>query len=224
MVQAAEIMRHTSDFWDSASIARFENMLRTVLLPPIMQSRPDPYLHLPFIANWGTSAEKGMLAIAIFLDDHDLYTTAKNAMLYSPCANVTGIISSTGQSSDSGRDQQHTQLGLSNFAESFQMLWNQGEDFYSYANNRLLAGLEYTARYLGGDDVPFDTNFFSCHCDVLGGPWKRISNIGRTARPIFEMAYAHYTIVKGLKMPHTERLVSIEFLKFCFCKSYRTSF
>lgn len=172
--------------------------------------------------------------MAIFLDDPTLYTTAKTAILYSPCANVTGIISPTGQSSDSGRDQQHTQLGLGNLAESFQMLWNQGEDFYSYADNRLLVGLEYTAKYLGGHEVPFDLQFVTCHCEVVGGPWKAISNTGRhTIRPIFEMAYgqsffflqvvcaladgtftylAHYTVVKNLKMPATEELVNTDFV------------
>lgn len=209
MVQAAEIMRHTSDFWSASSISTFENMLRNVLLPRITQSHPDSNLELPFSANWGTSAEKGMIAMSIFLNDYELYNMAKNAILYSPCANLTGIISPSGQSSDSGRDQQHTQLGLGNYAESFQMLWNQGDDFYQYAENRLMAGLEYTAQYLSGVEVTYDKSFFSCHCDVLGGPWTGISSVGRDlTRGIYEMAYAHYTFIKGYKMPWTEKLVS----------------
>ncbi|EGG01983.1 uncharacterized protein MELLADRAFT_110561 [Melampsora larici-populina 98AG31] len=211
LIQAAEIMRYTSDFWNPASISRFETMVREAILPPVTQTRPNEDQKLPFIGNWGTSAEKALIAISIFLDDHHLYQLGKKAIQFAPCANLTGIINPTGQSSDSGRDQQHTQLGLGSYAEAFQMMWNQGDDFYSLADNRLLTGLEYTARFIGGDDVPFDTNFFTCHCSVLGGPWKQISQDGRSlARPIFEMAYAHYTVIKGLKMPWTEKLINSE--------------
>lgn len=208
LIQGAEIMRYTSDFWDPASVARFETMVREAILPPVTQTRPNDDQQLPFSGNWGTSAEKGLIAISIFLNDNHLYQLGKKAIQFAPCANITGIIGPTGQSSDSGRDQQHTQLGLGNYAEAFQMLWNQGDDFYSLADNRLMAGLEYEARFLGGDDVPFDTSFFTCHCSVLGGPWSKISQDGKdVVRPIFEMAYAHYTFIKGLKMPWTEKLI-----------------
>ncbi|KAH9809625.1 chondroitin AC/alginate lyase [Melampsora americana] len=208
LIQAAEIMRYTSDFWNPANVSRFETMVREAILPAVSQTRPNEYQQLPFSGNWGTSAEKALIAISIFLNDHHLYQLGQKAIQFAPCANLTGIIHPTGQSSDSGRDQQHTQLGLGNYAEAFQMMWNQGDDFYSLADNRLLAGLEYTARFIGGKDVPFETNFFTCHCSVVGGPWKKISQEGRSsARPIFEMAYAHYTVIKGLKMPWTEKLI-----------------
>lgn len=153
-------MRYTSNFWDGASVARFETMVREVILPVVAQTRPNDDQRFPFSGNWGTSAEKALIAISIFLNDQHLYELGKSAIQYAPCANLTGIISPTGQSSDSGRDQGHTQLGLGNYAEAFQMLWNQGDDFYSLADNRLMAGLEYQARFMDGDDgVPFDPKY-----------------------------------------------------------------
>lgn len=102
-----------------------------------------------------------------------------------------------------------TQLGLGNYAEAFQMLWIQGEDFYSTANNRLLSGYEYTAAYLGGDNtLPWDAGFYRCDANLVGGPWNAISPNGRDlVRPVFELAYAHYHGIKGLSMPYTAALI-----------------
>ena len=60
-----------------------------------------------------------------------------------------------GQCQESGRDQQHTQLGLGHLAEACEVAWNQGLDLYGESDNRLLKGFEYTARYNLDQDVPF---------------------------------------------------------------------
>ena len=65
------------------------------------------------------------------------------------------IINEQGQCQESGRDQQHTQLGLAHLAEACEIAWNQGLDLYATADNRLLKGFEYTAKYNLGHDVPF---------------------------------------------------------------------
>jgi hypothetical protein len=65
-----------------------------------------------------------MLAAAIFLENTTLYNYGKTLILSSACANLSGSISPTGQSSESGRDQQHTQLGLGNYVEAFTAMGN----------------------------------------------------------------------------------------------------
>lgn len=63
-----------------------------------------------------------------------------------PCSGLSVDIIASGQSSESGRDQAHTQLGLGNLAESCTISANQySEDLWSLLSNRLLAGYEYTA-------------------------------------------------------------------------------
>ena len=65
-------------------------------------------------------------------------------------------------SQESGHDQDDTQGGIAGLAEAAQIGWNQraavpsGGDMYSYPNNtyRLLKGIEYTAKYNLGYDVP----------------------------------------------------------------------
>jgi hypothetical protein len=216
LLNAAEIIRYTyndttySGGWSSSSISTFSAMVNNVILPPASQTTPSADQEYPFEANWGTSGEKFMLAAAVFLEDTTLYNDAKTLILSSACANLSGTISSTGQSSESGRDQQHTQLGLGNLVEAFTIMDQQYDpsDFFAELDNRLMVGLEYTANYLMGGTVPYSEDFVRCDADLLGGPWATISSSGLTPiRPVWEAAYAHYVNVKGLSMPYTKALV-----------------
>jgi hypothetical protein len=185
-------------------------MVQDILVPPASLTNTTAAVAYPFEANWGTSGEKFMLAAAVFTENTTLYDYAKELILYSSCANLSGTISPTGQASESGRDQQHTQLGLGNLVEAFQITTNQydPQDLFAELDNRLLSGLEYTAKYLMGGSVPYDESFVRCDADLLGGPWPVISSSGMTPiRPIWEAGYAHYVNVKGLSMPYTKALV-----------------
>lgn len=218
LVNAAEIIRYTyssasySGGWTASSIDTFSAMVNDVLVPPASLTNSTAAVSNPFQANWGTSGEKFMLASAVFLENTTLYNYAKELILYSSCANLSGTISPTGQSSESGRDQQHTQLGLGNLVEAFKIMENQydPQDFFAELDNRLMAGLEYTAKYLMGGSVPYDEGFARCDADLLGGPWATISSSGLTpVRPVWEAGYAHYVVEKGLEMPYTKALVSL---------------
>jgi len=152
-----------------------------------------------------------------------MYQYGKTLINSSACANLSGTINSQGQSSESGRDQEHTELGLGNFGEAFQMAWNQGDDLFSLLNNRLLVGFEYTAKYNLNYTVPYNPGFYRCDANLLGGPWPTISSLGRgNWRPVYELPYAHYVTTKHLSMPYTlqqvssfmEKLLSKFFLPF----------
>ena len=68
-------------------------------------------------------------------------------------------------------------------AEAAEIAWSQGVNLYSLADNRLLKGFEYTAKYNLGHDVPFvrykhKTGKYD---------WETLSEQGRgRLRPIFE--------------------------------------
>ena len=186
-------------------------MVQDVLVPPASLTNSTPAVSNPFQANWGTSGEKFMLGAGVFLENATLYNYGKELILYSSCANLSGTILSTGQSSESGRDQQHTQLGLGNYVEAFKIMENQYDpnDFFAELDNRLMAGMEYTAKYLMGGTVPYSESFARCDANLLGGPWPEISTSGITPiRPVWEAGYAHYVVEKGLAMPYTKALVS----------------
>jgi hypothetical protein len=164
-------------------------------------------------ANWGTSEKKkAIIAFGIFLNNQTMYEYGKSLINNSSCANLTGTINPEGQSSESGRDQAHTQLGLGNFGEAFQMAWNQGDDLFSLLNNRLLIGYEYTAKYNLGKSVHYNESFYRCDAFLVNGPWPIISNTTRGEwRPIWELPYAHYVSIKGLSMPYTFQQVNVSF-------------
>ena len=87
------------------------------------------------------------------------------------CAGVTQyIFSPTGQAFESQRDQAHVQGGIAHLVEAALCAWNQNVDLVSYANDRLVAGVEYHARYnSGNDDVPWTSDIYNpCNITILG--------------------------------------------------------
>jgi hypothetical protein len=144
------------------------------------------------------------MAIGVFCDDRELFDRAVDYY-----RNGTGngrlthyVINEAGQCQESGRDQGHTQLGLAALAEACEVAWSQGVDLYGEADNRLLKGFEYTARYNLGGDVPF-----VAHVDTTGKyRHKAISAKGRgRLRPVYEMVWNHYQNRRGVPAPFTKR-------------------
>jgi hypothetical protein len=197
-VNAAEILRYTYDGWKKEDIARFESLLRNVFYPVIKGFATFAN------GNWDTGCIKTMMAFGVFLNDRAMFDRAVD-YYYNGSGNgrlTHYIINETGQCQESGRDQQHVQLGIAHLAETSEIGWNQGLDMYGAADNRLLKGFEYTAKYLLGEDVPFVR-----YRDKTGKyDWATISDKGRDRlRPIFEMVYNHYKNRRGIEAPYTQR-------------------
>lgn len=197
-VNAAELMRHAYPSWRREEIARCEQMFTGVIYPPLK----DFALHAN--GNWDAACIQTILAIGIFCDDRAL---VDRAVQYFRNGQGNGcithyVISETGQCQESGRDQQHTQLGLALLAAACESAWHQGIDLYGEAGNRLLKGFEYTARYNLGFDVPFEP-----HVDTTGKyRHKKISGEGRNnLRPVYEMVWNHYQNRRGIAAPFTRQ-------------------
>lgn len=198
-VNAAELIRYTYPGWQPADVARSERMFKEAVLPPIMNFAPHAN------GNWDGACMKTMMAIGIYCNDR---TLVDRAVRYFRSGKGNGclthyVISESGQCQESGRDQQHTQLGLALLAELCELAWSQGLDLYGEADNRLLKGFEYTARYnLGDDSVPFVE-----HTDTTGKyHHKKISAEGRNnLRPVFEMVWNHYQNRCGIPAPFTRQ-------------------
>ena len=194
-VNAAELMRHTYSAWKKEDVARFERMLREVVLPPIKDFATFAN------GNWDAACLATIMSIGVFCDDHVLFARAVDYYRHGPGnGRLTHYISETGQCQESGRDQQHTQLGLGLLAEACEIAWHQGIDLYAESENRLLKGFEYTAQYNLGHDVPFVPDV-----DTTGKyKHRKISTEGRSIlRPIYEMVWNHYHIRRGLPTPFT---------------------
>ena len=181
-------------------------MIRRAILPTISKFDADsPYAN----GNWGAIVNRCRMACAIFLADSALYQACID---YHLNANDNGAlpryVDPTGQCQETGRDQAHAQLGLGALCDICEMAWMQGDDLWCALDNRLMKGLEYSARYNLGYDVPFQT-WHDCtglYCD-----WTEPGAMQRgRIRCIYDAAYEHYTTVKGLTMPYTKKLLDLQ--------------
>ena len=211
IVNAAELMRWTypagsfEGGWTDEDTRAAETMLREAFIPVFTKFHADPaYTN----GNWGLSVLKGMIGMAVFLEDSAMYREAVDRYLEEGYDNgsLPNYTAPSGQLQESGRDQAHCMLGLGCMAEICEVAWHQGEDIYSALDNRLMTAYEYLSRYnLGDDDVPFFT-----WKDKTGkySDWKVISTKARGQfRSVFEIAYAHYTGRMGLSMPYTAKVL-----------------
>lgn len=199
LVRAMTLMKaHKTDEWEA--------MVRRAILPTLDQFEADsPYAN----GNWGAIVNRQRMACAIFLEDSVLYKASVDYFLH---ANDNGslpkYISETGQCQETGRDQNHVQLGLEALAQTCEMAWEQGDDLWGALDNRLLKGFEYTAKYNLGYEVPFT---IWTDCTGLYNDWTEPGQMGRgNLWNIYELPYNHYVKRKGLSMPYTERVVKGE--------------
>lgn len=199
----AEILRHTEAGWAAPDIAQAESMLTNVYYP-VLKDMAD-FAN----GNWALAALQTVMAIGVFTDDQAMFDRAVD-WFYNGKDNARlthYVINAAGQCQESGRDQQHTMLGLGYLSVVAEIAWNQGLDLYGAEDNRILAGFEYTASYNLGNDVPFEET-----TDTTGKYRHTIiSSKGRgrfSGRPIFEMVYNHYKHRRGIACPFTEAVVN----------------
>lgn len=220
-----------SDRWAEDDITVFSNMLSTAIYPPAAQYIPSVEQSIPWIANWGTSGAKLMLAASVFLENQTAYDTAKALMLHSQCSNFTGSILPTGQTSETGyvfnpfyrkvpiltshrRDQAHGQLGLGNWIEAFYTLYNQKDEvnWFTMDDNRLAVAMEYEAQVMLNqtDDLSYNASFTSvtCNSSITPVDWPVISQVAIwPVRPTWEMGYSIYKHLLGIELPKTRELI-----------------
>ncbi|WP_329353338.1 alginate lyase family protein [Streptomyces sp. NBC_01261] len=200
-VNAAELLRHTGyDGWATADIARCEESFLRVWYPAL-----SSYM-LYANGNWDLTSLQSLLAIGVFCEEPTLFY---DALRFAAAGAGNGsvlhrIVTDVGQGQESGRDQGHEQLAVGLLADAAQVAWNQGVDLWGFDDNRILANVEYAARYNLGGDVPFVPDL-----DRTGKYIK--PTVSATSRgnlpPIYEMAYAHYAGVRGLDTPYTKNAV-----------------
>lgn len=194
---AAELIRHTEAGWQADEQVRFEKMLRDVFYPEIKDFYPSAN------GNWDASMIQTMIAIGIFLDDREIFDRGVDYYLHGEGNGaVRNYFNEFGQCQESGRDQNHAQMGIGFLGCACEMAWKQGVDLYSAYDNRLALGFEYTAKYNLGEDVPYET-----YRSVDGRyKYRRLSDEARgRLAPIYQRAVNHYRDRVGIAMPYSEK-------------------
>lgn len=209
---AGEIMR-SYEGWAASDFARFQNMMLTLFYPLnhsfLIDHNGSEITN--YWANWDLCNIASMLAIGVLCDRTDIYD---EAMSYFKAGQGNGAGLQAvyhvhpgylGQWQESGRDQGHCTLGIGLAAAFHEMAWNQGDDTYSYENNRFLAGAEYVAKSNLTDSstgtfytVPFFTNV------NRQGTQSVLSTAGQGhRRVVWESIYNHYANRLGVATPYT---------------------
>ena len=200
MLNAAEIIKHTSSFWTEPDLQQFEKMIREVYYETIKDWFPRAN------GNWDASMIQTMLCIAVFFDDSTLFNkTVDYFMNGETKGNILWYINGeTGQCQETGRDQHHTFMGLGFLGAACEIGWKQGVDMYSAYDNRLALGFEYTAKYNLGFDVPFES-YKTYDGRIVN---NKISRRGRGSfYPMWEKVYHHYHDRMGMEMPYTKQVL-----------------
>ncbi|MCD5995711.1 alginate lyase family protein [Pseudomonas sp. CDFA 602] len=208
LANAAEIMR-TYPRWPAQDFNRFKSLMLDVFYPMnhdfLVNHNGAKIDH--YWANWDLANMDSMIAIGILTDRRDIYD---EAVEYFKHGKGNGAIDHVvwklypdglGQTQESGRDQGHNTLNAAELGAFCQMAWSQGDDLFGYQNNRVMQGMEYIAKYNSGQDVPYTPYSNS---DVTQDV---ISNKGRgDTRPVWELFYNHYVVLKGLDAPYISAL------------------
>ena len=213
MAQAAEILAHGFNGeagWRAQDVARAQVWFRDVVYEPQTNSG------LASSANFGTSALGGNMSMAIFMDDEARYNFQRQAFItgyngIDGCNSLTDYIPfASGQALETGRDQSHVQGGIAHLTEAALCMLHQGDDLVYLENNRLLAGVEYHARYnLGFNDLPYNPNVPD-RCNN-GFSFLNATEIGSEHRgdfsPVYYMSAQLFTKA-GLNHPNTRAVLS----------------
>lgn len=183
---AADILRTTYPKWSAQSQEQFKRMLLTVYVPLLRMFYPEAN------GNWDAAIMYTLLSIGVYCEDRQLMESVyRHYRLGLVNSGITRYVYPSGQCEESCRDQGHTQLGLGYLINTCVVAWNQGVDLWGEADNRLALGMEYTARYMLGEDVP-------CYGKISEQTRGKFSDIYHTV-------LQHYRYEKHMEMPYTEK-------------------
>jgi hypothetical protein len=213
MANAAEIMR-TYSGWAAADFEQFKTMMVNVFYPLnnwFLVNHNDAHIQ-NYWANWDLCNMASILAIGILCDDQAKIDQAVN---YFKTGGGNGAINNAvpilhsptlGQWQESGRDQEHTIMGVGLMAVICEMAWNQGIDLYGYNNKRFMAGAEYVARYNNLKTVP--VAYYSWRSGQGGGTANTLSAVSNAVqgatRAVWDTIVGHYSHRLGIYLPELE--------------------
>jgi hypothetical protein len=193
-------------------------------------------------SNWGLCNDLCMMSIGILCDDPFIYNQGLSFYKYdqvgtfkairtAPIINdgltefignlvpdlqddARGPFGKLGQMQESGRDQGHALMALGLSVDICQTALNQGDDLYSYMDNRLAAGIEHVAALnfcgVSSADMPWtDYWYHDCrHKGIAVDSWQMTGdNTGGLGgyRPYWDRILGYYEGIQGVKMQYSEK-------------------
>ncbi|OQP50039.1 hypothetical protein A4D02_26745 [Niastella koreensis] len=204
LANAAEIMRYTYPAWPVDKQQQTETMLKNVFYPVLGNFSPCSH------GNWDIICMKALMAIAVYTNDTEMFDRVVTYFYHGEGNGSIDnyVITAAGQLQESNRDQGHVLLAIGSLAELAEMANKQGVDLYSASGNAIMRGYEYASKYNLGNDVDYQTAYDYCEKNYSDYTPEAISATARGQfRPVFEIAYNHYVVQKGLQMPWTLKVL-----------------
>ncbi|HEX5398748.1 MAG TPA: alginate lyase family protein [Verrucomicrobiae bacterium] len=204
--------------WKTADFNRYANMMERYFYPASHDflSHHNGACISYYWANWDAGNIGALMAIGVLCDNTNIFNEGveyfKHGAGMGSISNAVPFLYSTnlGQWQESGRDQEHAQLGVGLLGSACQVAWNQGLDLFGYDNNRLLAGAEYVAKCnlsYPASSIPYT---FYNNCANARQCYLSINGLGRLDdRPVWELIYNHYAVLKGLPAPYVKEMAQL---------------
>lgn len=201
--------------WASADFAQFKAMFTNYLYPVVntFLTTHNGSCISHYWANWDAANVGALIAMGVLTDNTAWFNQGvdyfRNGAGNGSMLNAVYYLwpGNLGQWQEAGRDQEHDQLGVGLLGYAAQVAWNQGVDLFSYMNNRLLAGAEYTGQYNSWLGVPYTTYN---NCDGVNQFYASVNGRGRLDdRPVWELLYNHYGVLEGLSTPNTKHMAEL---------------
>jgi len=213
--RAAELLEYTQPgFWPAKSVKRFKAFMIKQFSDPVWDGSTSN-------GNWELAIAQTMISVGVFTDSRKIFN--RGLALFCRRVPAYFYLRSDGPqpipppdsyhasaltkfwygqktfpvdgiSQETCRDLGHVNLGLTGAINSAEMAYVQGVPLYDYFQDRLIAGVEFNAKYHLGALVP------SWLCN---GNLDRVQNDGQ----LYEIAYNHYANRKGLgsRLQNTKR-------------------
>lgn len=213
---AAELLR-VYPGWKAADFNRFTNMMVQYWYPVCHNFlvNHNGACVSAYWANWDACNIGALIAMGVLCDNTNFFNEGveyfKHGKGMGSISNAVPFLYSggLGQWQESGRDQQHAQLGVGLLGSACQVAWNQGVDLFGYADNRLLAGAEYVAKCNLSYPVSEIPYTFYNNCSEARQCNISINGLGRMDRPVWELIYNHYVVRRGLSAPYSTAMTKL---------------
>lgn len=206
--RAAEIIRHTSEFWAKEDIARFRHMLATQYVPSLVNGSDEN-------GNKELVMSEALMAIGVFNDER--ITFAQGVRMWrgraptyiylqsdgaAPLPPPSGLASSApwsnkghmpaladGLLQETARDPHHANMGFAAMVNAAEIARQQGIDLYAEQGARMIAAMEYQAQFLSPNSAPT--------------PPK----LEFAKEPTWEIGFNHFHTRLGLQLPKMANVI-----------------
>ncbi len=221
---AGELVRDYEG-WPREDFRKFQDFMLRTFYPTALDflERRHGTCAGSYWSNWGTANLLTLMSIGILCDDVYIYNKglsyykeksgeaeSYHHLVWKLFEDERGPFGYLGQMQESNRDQSHTMMAVGMASDICTTALNQGDDLFTYDNDRIAAGFEYVAAYNSGvDDVPNSPYYrFFLADDCQNEEYPVMGEGGRGGgRPIWARIVNYYENRRGVDVKYSRTMM-----------------